>query len=42
MANEKSESIRRARLMVEVRDMGLEVLRRHLRGGYISLGDDAY
>ena len=35
-------SIRRVRPMVEVRDMGLEVLGRHLRGGYISLGDDAY
>jgi len=28
--------------MVEVRDMGLETLGQHLRGGYISLGDDAY
>jgi hypothetical protein len=37
-----SESVRRVRPMVEVRDMGLEVLGRHLRGGYISLGDDAY
>jgi hypothetical protein len=37
-----SGSIRRVRPMVEVRDMGLEVLGRHLRGGYISLGDDAY
>jgi len=37
-----SGSIRRTRPMVEVRDMGLEVLGRHLRGGYISLGDDAY
>jgi len=37
-----SESIRRTRPMVEVRDMGLEVLGRHLQGGYISLGDDAY
>src|SRR5215218_10939581 len=35
-----TESIRRVRPMVEVRDMGLEVLGRHLRGGYISLGDD--
>jgi len=37
-----SESIRRVRTMVAVRDMGLEVLGRHLRGGYISLGPDAY
>jgi len=37
-----SESIRRVRPMVEVRDMGLEVLGRHLQRGYISLGDDAY
>jgi len=37
-----SKSIRRVRPMVEVRDMGLEVLGRHLRGGYVSLGDDAY
>jgi|SRR5215217_2452918 len=37
-----SESLRRVRPMVEVRDMGLAVLGRHLRGGYISLGDDAY
>jgi hypothetical protein len=37
-----SGTIRRVRPMVEVRDMGLEVLGRHLRGGYISLGDDAY
>lgn len=38
----RSESVRRVRPMVEVRDMGLEALGRHLRGGYISLGDDAY
>jgi hypothetical protein len=37
-----SGSIRRVRPMVEVRDRGLEVFGRHLRGGYISLGDDAY
>src|SRR5215212_1266469 len=37
-----TESIRRLRPMVEVRDMGLAVLGRHLQGGYISLGDDAY
>jgi len=37
-----TESIRRVRPMVEVRDMGLEVLGRHLQSGYISLGDDAY
>ena len=37
-----SSSIRRVRPMIGVRDMGLAVLGRHLRGGYISLGDDAY
>ena len=37
-----SSSIRRVRPMIGVRDMGLAILGRHLRGGYISLGDDAY
>jgi len=37
-----TESITRVRPMIGVRDMGLAVLGRHLRGGYISLGDDAY
>ncbi len=37
-----SRSIRRSRPMVEVRDLGLEVLGRYWRGGYVSLGDDAY
>jgi hypothetical protein len=36
------KEIRRLRPMVEVREMGLEVLGRHWRRGYISLGDDAY